>query len=76
MKALYVESSDSSDDDDVEVVLKHLVKMLMKKKSKKVTKKEKETFVLDASSVMKKDIMKNECPLLKKEKEKGKDTWC
>ena len=43
MKAILVESSESSDD-DVEVVLKHLVKTLKKKKGKKVTKKDDDTF--------------------------------
>ena len=68
MKALLIESSESSGD-DMGVVMKHLAKSLKKKEGKKEALKGKVSFIPRCFNCNKKGHMKNECPFLSKEKE-------
>ena len=70
MKALLIESSESSGSDDVNVVIKHLAKSLKKKEGKKFSKKGKVSFIPRCYNCNKEGHMKNECPFLPKEKGK------
>ena len=70
MKALLIESSESSENEDVDLVIKHFAKALKKKKGKKFEKKGKVSCIPRCYNCNKEGHLKNECPLLSKERGK------
>ena len=70
MRALLIDSSESTSEDDVNVVMKHLAKTLKKKEGKKEALKGKVAFIPRCFGCNRKGHMKNECPFLSKEKGK------